>query len=516
MMTFFFRYRLPLAIVLLTGCFFLLYPWYQYVLDDDGIGYAMVTKRLAAGDYYHALNGYWSPLHSWLALPFYKAGADLPDAFKLSNLLISGCLLYVLDRLMKYPELNYRKRLLLLITVIPILLYMSFYQLAADILFCLLFCWYLLLSAGATAFNKITTVIACSVVGVLAYLAKAYAFPLFVAHFTVWQCWLYKRSLLPERKKQLIKNLLIGIGLFLILSLPWIIALHGKYDRWTFGYSGKVNLAWQLAPEKTISPDTSFFSAPPYPQSPTAWEDPGYPHQDRVSPFESFNVFLKQLKLVLHNIIAALQSFHELSFLASGIILGLFLFVMRTGSSVMLLFLLSVLLLPGGYLPVHIEPRFLWPAALLLLIAGSYLLTRIFTIWRFRRAAHRIAWAILIGSFLITPLNALQDLRYTNKTEHTLAATLQADGISGKFASDVSLFSPMRKIAFLSGNQYYENHRPQSTFEEVAVAIEKENIDYYFFFHEIPVDVFRNSALYRKASRKRDYPQFNLIVLDMR
>ena len=515
-MTPLFRYRLPLAILLLSGCFILLYPWYQYVLDDDGIGYAMVTKRLAAGDYFNALNGYWSPLHSWLALPFYEAGASLPAAFKLSNLFISCCMLYVLDRLMKHAELSVRKRLLLLITAIPILLYMSFYQLAADILFCLLFCWYVLLCAGATAFTKTATIIACAVIGVLAYLAKAYAFPLFIAHFTVWQCWLYKRSLLPQRKKQLIKNLCTGIGVFLILSLPWIIALHGKYDRWTFGYSGKVNLAWQLAPEKTISPDKPFFSAPPYPQSPTPWEDPGYPDQASVSPFESPAIFFKQVKLVLHNIIAALQSFHELSFLAAGIILALFLFVMRTGSSVLLLVLLSVLLLPGGYLPVHIEPRFLWPAAFLLLIAGSYLLTRIFTIWRFRQAAHRIAWIILIGSFLITPLNALQDLRYANQTEHSLSGILQSEEISGKFASGTASYSSMRKIAFLSGNQYYENHRRQSSYEEVAAAIENQNIDYYFFFNEIPLDVFRNSTLYQKASRKKDYPQFNLIVLDMR
>src|SRR5687768_4726005 len=99
-----YRYRLPLAILLLTGCFFLLYPWYRYVLDDDGIGYAMVTKRLAAGDFFNALNGYWSPLHSWLALPFFKAGAGIIDSFKFSNLLISACMLVVLDRLMGQAE----------------------------------------------------------------------------------------------------------------------------------------------------------------------------------------------------------------------------------------------------------------------------------------------------------------------------------------------------------------------------------------------------------------------------
>jgi hypothetical protein len=501
--------------MLFSSCFVLLYPWYQFVLDDDGIGYAMVTKRLAAGDYAHALNGYWSPLHSWIALPFYKAGLSLTAAFKFSNLLISCCMLFVCDRLMQRTELSDRKKMLLLITAIPMLLYMTFYQLAADILFCLLFCSYVLLCAAATAFTKTITVISCAIIGVFAYLAKAYAFPLFIAHFTVWQCWLYKRSLLPRRKRQIIKNLGIGIGLFLMLALPWIIALHGKYDRWTFGYSGKVNLAWQLAPEKTVSPATTFFSAPPYPDSPTPWEDPGYPQQVFVSSFESPAVFFRQVKLILHNVIAALHSFHALSFLATAIMLAMFLFVMRTGSSVMLLFLLSVILLPGGYLPVHIEPRFLWPAAFLLLIAGTYLLTRIFSIWRFRPAAQNIAWIVFIGSFLITPLNSLQDLRHANKEEHAIASSLKKDGIAGNFASDGSSYSNMRKIAFLSGNRYYENHRQQYSADEIVAGIKSARIDYFFFFQN-PSDDFRNSSLYTSATRKIEYPRYNLVILDMR
>jgi hypothetical protein len=152
----------------------------------------------------------------------------------------------------------------------------------------------------------------------------------------------------------------------------------------------------------------------------------------------------------------------------------------------MLLLLLSILLLPGGYLAVHIEPRFLWPAAFLLLIAGTHLLTRIFTIWRFRPAAHRIAWFVLISSFLITPINSLQDLRYANQREHSIAAALQADGINGKFASGPTTYSAMRKIAFLSGNQYFENHRLAYTSRELLDGIGQSDIDFLHFIRKLP------------------------------
>src|SRR4051812_40805140 len=93
------RYRLPFALIVYTTCFAILYPLYRFKFDDDGIGYLMVTKRLAAGDLFNAINGYWSPLHSWLLAPLYKAGLNEFTAFKLSNGLIGAGILITVNRL---------------------------------------------------------------------------------------------------------------------------------------------------------------------------------------------------------------------------------------------------------------------------------------------------------------------------------------------------------------------------------------------------------------------------------
>ena len=56
--------------------FFLLFPYYQYVVDIDAVSYINVAERVAKGEYYHSVNGYWSPLISWILVPFLKGGFD--------------------------------------------------------------------------------------------------------------------------------------------------------------------------------------------------------------------------------------------------------------------------------------------------------------------------------------------------------------------------------------------------------------------------------------------------------
>ena len=65
-----------IAAALYTALFFLLFPVYKYVMDIDAISYIHVAERFAKGEYYYSVNGYWSPLISWILVPFIKAGFD--------------------------------------------------------------------------------------------------------------------------------------------------------------------------------------------------------------------------------------------------------------------------------------------------------------------------------------------------------------------------------------------------------------------------------------------------------
>ncbi|HUR12756.1 MAG TPA: hypothetical protein VM012_15375 [Flavitalea sp.] len=512
-MEFFYKHRVLITVVIYCGCFFLLYPLFRYILDDDGIGYAMVTRRWAEGDFYNAINGYWSPLHSWIAIPFYKAGLGLVQSFHFSNILISIGILIIVDLLASKYEINHKKRFFFLLISVPLLIYMSYCQLAADILFCFFFLLYIFHCSAGDSFTSKRKIVVCALIAWCGYLSKAYGFPLFLVHFCLWQYWLSTRTLIPEPKKKLISNLITGISVFLILSLPWIIVLHYKYHTWTFGYSGKLNLSWQLA--SPVAQINNGYIVPHLLNSPTPWEDPWFSQSKLYSPFTSFSHLIRECKVILHNVIAMIDSFHASSFLSLAILFSLFLYAVKTKSGMATLFLFSILLLPLGYLLVHIEPRFLWPATFLLLIASFHLLSFLFHTYRFPQYAKLICWITLTASFLVPPLNALQDMAGSGKDVYSLSKDLEAHAIKGAFASSQEEYSNMRKASFLSGNRYFESFEPDPSDEWTLSQIRSRKIEYYFLFYrnERQLRLFQHSTLLNESTNKYFLPAHHLIIL---
>src|SRR5262245_28768288 len=93
------KYHLPAVLLAYAIAYLLLFPAYQYVFDLDGIGYLSITTRLAHGDL-NGVNGFWPPLHSWLAIPFYKMGMNEFVAFKVLNGLFGVGILIIVNRLL--------------------------------------------------------------------------------------------------------------------------------------------------------------------------------------------------------------------------------------------------------------------------------------------------------------------------------------------------------------------------------------------------------------------------------
>ena len=54
----------------------LAFPYFQYLMDADAVGYLTVADRVANNDWHRSINGLWSPLNSWLLVPFIKKGMD--------------------------------------------------------------------------------------------------------------------------------------------------------------------------------------------------------------------------------------------------------------------------------------------------------------------------------------------------------------------------------------------------------------------------------------------------------
>ncbi len=48
----------------------LLLKFFQYKIAGDEISYINIAHAYASGHWQNAINGYWSPLYSWLMVPF--------------------------------------------------------------------------------------------------------------------------------------------------------------------------------------------------------------------------------------------------------------------------------------------------------------------------------------------------------------------------------------------------------------------------------------------------------------
>lgn len=513
------KYRLMVASLIYLVCCLLLYPAYRFIFDDDGIGYMMVTRRMAEGDWHNAINGYWSPLHSWLAFPLVKAGLTEITAFRITNWILGYLMLVWIFRLSNRTSLTGGLKTALLLVSIPVTIHFAIYEVAADVLFCWLVLVYVDLITRENFFQSLRLNLLCGVLGALLYFSKTYAFPFFLLHFALMQFWFFRQSAATEKKRWITRNLAAGIGIFLLMSGPWIAILYQKYHILTIGYSGKINQDVHLY-SRQLTTD-ALMTPPPYPDAPSTWEDPISIPMERT-PGEYFfrpDILVKQARLFLTNVIRGVDAFNRLSFLSLAILFGMGIFLQQQRDRVPGIFFFTALLLPLGYLLVFIESRYIWPVGLLLLIGGACLLQSILSRMRIRGKWAIACWAIFFGSFLLRPLDQLKDAVNGNRELFQLADFAREKHITGKYVTaDNADYSMVPKLAFLTRSSTWSLLRSGVSWEETLQAMRSNGIGYYFFRYNNAREMqsFMEGALYKAAYKVHDAGIWNLVILEIK
>ncbi len=474
------------------------WPFYQYIFDVDGIGYASVADHYAAGDWQKAVNGYWSPLHSWLILPLIKAGVSTITAFKMSNAVIACLLLLVLDRWLNRYEFSKFVTTGIYLTAVVLLLYYSYYELSADLLMALLLLVYFYLLSSPGFFSNRKKNLLAAFVGAAAYLAKAYAFPFFLLHFSFAHLFLNK-----ERKQFGIY--MLSILIFLLCCSPWIIALHAKYGEWMIGTAGKLNMSWHLIPERN---DDVLFYPPPFAGAPSWWEDPWYLQKVYYTVFSSSELVKEQFWLTVHNVKVWLIALFELSPVIIPL-LGFNLYkAVRLKDKQEQFFSAAFLLLPLGYWFIHFESRFIWSLSFLFLVYGAVFLSGLFKL-RKRSVYHqRLNYYLLFISFLVIPLVGLVQMANRQKDLFEMASQLKKKSFSGTFTSN-SRAEDCMIIAYLTKTSYYE----PSPFKEqelyLADLLKQHGIASYLFFYETEAEkskFLQSESVKNMISMQEVYP----------
>lgn len=337
-------------------------------------------------------------------------------------------------------------------------------------------------------------------VGMFAYLAKAYSFPFFIFNtilcsFCVCKAWL------PENRINWIKICAVSIGVMLLCSIPWILALHYKYGIWMSSTAGKLNMSWYLVGHPYWQESLGDLLPPPYPDSPYYWEEPYLANGPIPQFWHSADLFLLQIVKLGFNTLKLVKSMNEISpfMLLVWLILAMVI-LSRTVRAYfpegMLTAAVSVLLFPLGFILINYEARYIWYVIPMGLTTGALILSHLHRITP-NRMVISSSVIIFAASYIIWPVWDMKAIAGQGKKEAFLAAYLFKYPL-GHFSfsgnEEGGRNTPrLARIAYFAGANYY--HAPYKLpHGRLLEEMRKDRVQCYIMLTEDETYEFKDEA----------------------
>jgi hypothetical protein len=470
--------------------------------------YLDIADKYLRGDFTDAINAYWGPMFSWLLIPCLYLGASKVTAINVLNVIAGICTITGTWILSRRFEISEKIRGVILIALLPIVLYVSTIELH-DFLLLSFLVFYLGIIFKNEYPKRIYNGLLCGLLGAFAYFTTSYAFPFFITHFIIMNIAHYLRCAVKQGKRNVLWNFIAGMVIFSIVSGTWIAAISIKYNRFTISNMGKANYA-AMAPGL---PDTGYelsnplfydgFFPPSNKTAYSAWEDPSYV-VDKLSywnPVRSVTYLKHFLKNISKNVIECIRIFGSYSRLSFAIILIYILLLlahpfnkqMLRGD--MLYSFITLLLYTGGYMPFHLELRYLWIDNILLLLMGGCILNMLFQNAFFNSMRKNLLMLFFAMSFMLTPIKSIMQAGHDNlnREMYELSSIIKYKyNIQGNIASNrewahEAIHDSWHKtfrLAYHLDSKYYGQAKEDMSDIELENEFKKYNIEYYFFWGE--------------------------------
>lgn len=507
--------RLVIILVLYLVLGLALLGYYQYQINPDGVGYIQTAWKYLSGDFYGAVNAYWGPLLSWLLIPFLYFNQN-PDyalySAKILSLILGFFTIMGVRQLSYRFELDETVRTAVLLMMVPVIIYFALSVVTPDLLVACVLVYYLSIIFNPKYPDKLSNGLVCGALGAVAFFAKSFLFPFFIAQFLVLNLLHYHyRGDYPWIR--ITRNMLMGFLVFLLISGVWIGLISSKEGELTFGTSGGYNHA-------LVGPESSGF-----PQFYQGLSAPGEIDQQKAlkewSPFESWSNFTFQLRLIWNNLWQTISIYQFFSCLSVLIILSSLFLLLRpfkkfTGKGdrrIIIFSLITLLIYSGGYLPVLVEDRYLWPMYLLLMLMGGLLISLTFKnlpAWKtnYVNILKGVIIILFALSFILMPVNFLNTNIDTGKDIYALSDTLKTQyGVQGNIATNDRLIDAQFLSFYLNTTSFGQSKRDISD-AELQLQLEKYRIDYYLVwgnstphltsYKEITGGKIRDLKIYRR------------------
>lgn len=487
-------------LIIYISLFFILFPGYRYVIDPDATGYFSVVEQLANKNYYISINGIWSPLGSWLLVPFIKFNFDEILTVKYLNGFYGLLSVTAFFYLLKKFEIRLFLKAAIMVGAVLLIVHFTFYRLFGDLLellFMLLYLNIICLKKFSVDYKRI---LLAGFIGGIAFYAKAYAFYFILIHLPIAIYFSESKSLKNKITLQFLKKSFAGLFSLCLTVSFWIIALNMKYGHFILGQqniTGSLSSAYH-------QPRVVFYE-PPFAGAYSFFDDISYRKFTGITPFTNGKLFMTQLKLIVFNTLKTIEHFNDFSFAFLVIILasifliaGKFKSFIEENNNLILFGFIAIW--PLGFLLFHVEPRYLWIMDLSVLILTGLLLTYLINNYSFNKKYAYLFSLVIIGSFYLYPLVELKNQYGNGKNHFEIADMLKRNNIRGNIlysnqSADDFLKSVI--INYLLKAKQYGPFTTDYTMQEILDAIKQYRINYFILYYNTP---FQKDLILRNAS----------------
>ncbi|MBU2025432.1 hypothetical protein KJ912_01710 [Patescibacteria group bacterium] len=489
------RIKKHLALVIAL-CFYTtlaayLFKFFRFYLNPDGVSYISIAQKYLAGHFEQAVNGHWSPLLSWLMIPFIFSGTDSLVASKLVILLSGGAAVIGVYLLAQRLALKKTIKFLFPVILAPFILKFAYHAITPDILTVAILLFYLALISGDSYLKKRSkTPVIIGALGALAFLAKAYNFYFFLAHFILVNIiYIFPVRNNPSKKRIILRNLTRGLLVFLAISGVWIAVISFKYNRPLISTAIRYNLAILKPGSNSLEQhpfNYSGFTAPKDQYSISSWDDPSYYELAAWNFFESKENFVHELKLIKRNLlyfpVIVLIEFAAVFFLTLFFIARSYKKEPLKHQAEIPVFT-AAYLYPAGYLLLLIYERYVWLSIVLIIMLAGFCLTKLMSAKFSSSAARAVILSGFTALILASPVKYFRDPahKYEYRDIYGLASALKQFKIQGRLASNKDTGQNSLFLAYYLDSQYFgpSNENMEDNPGLLHEKLKEFNIDYY-------------------------------------
>jgi len=460
---------------------------YRFQHNPDGISYLVVSKQYLSGHFNDAINPYWSPLLSWLLIPFLGLGVHPFAAPKIFYFLFNILSLSVIAFGLKRLNVSKHVHLVTLLTAVGFLSYASNLETTPDPILGTLLLIYMFVVIDRKYLSSTKNAAWAGSVGALAYYSKAYALPFFLIHFPLMHFFHWKDATTAPIKHAVTRNFLIGIVAFFLVSSPWIAIISVKAGFPTFSSASQYTKRL-YGPGSRGVPLGSKLLPPPTASGFCVWDNIT-PHIGLVSdrdwsPFHSKAEMSHAWLTVKQNVADTFKFLNEYSALWIALLAGM---VLIGKSSIMTWgLLLTFALYLAGYQMLVVTPRYLYFAFFFLLVFGSTVIDQLISKMQGAQNRGKVLFFLLLfsSSFLVSPLNSLRSERSSGRWLYGLAEILRVKhGIPGDRAfATLGNWHLGQPLGFLLKGRYFGAEKVDISASDLDRDLRKFKVDYFAYF----------------------------------